>query len=106
MTSMLRTLGPKFRSQLVICGATLGFLVTGCRLVEGTPGNLDAGVKRKWFTPVSVPGADNWNVWFGPPVVANGLVLAAVPSGMVALDAETGQQRWRAEFGNPSGSSS
>ncbi len=85
------------RSILLAC-VTAASLTTGCRFVDDLLGHHQTGLTRKWFAPVPIPG--DLSLFSGMPAVAGGLVIVAVPGGLVAVDAETGQQRWRTSVSN------
>ncbi len=51
------------------------------------------GVRERWSTPVPNPS--------GRPVVADGLAFVPTRSALVALDAATGEEAWRAGDENP-----
>ena len=67
--------------------------LAGCHLLDDLFKGDERSITRAWFTPIPIAG--DYNTFGGMPAVARGVVVAAVPGGLVALDTATGQQRWR-----------
>jgi outer membrane protein assembly factor BamB len=69
------------------------------------PGPAEAPAERWHFTDPTVTQGSNY--YFPSPVVSDGFVTVSIPGGVIAVDAETGSERWRfatggyAEFWTP-----